>query len=95
MAESTQSRAEDRDESREKEFTIIVNAREKTVTGKELTFEQVVKLAFPTAPYGANTAYTVTYRKGHGNKPDGTLVEGQSVKLKERMIFDVTATDKS
>lgn len=83
------------DKEHEKEFTIIVNAREKTVSGHELTFEQVVALAFPTAPYGANTAYTVVFRRGRGNKPDGTLVVGQSVQLKEGMIFDVTATDKS
>ncbi len=82
-------------EGRQKEFTIIVNAREKIVTERELSFEQVVALAFPTAPYGANTAYTITYRRGQGNKPEGILVAGQSVQVKDRMIFDVTATDKS
>lgn len=89
------STVQDQKPSREKEFTIIVNAREKIVTAKELTFAEVVALAFPTAPYGANTAYTVAYRKGEGNKPEGTLVEGKSVKVKEGMIFNVTATDKS
>jgi len=91
MAEAQNASAE----GREKEFTIIVNAREKTVTDRELSFEQVVALGFPTAPYGANTAYTVTYRRGHGNKPEGILVAGQGVQVKDRMIFDVTATDKS
>jgi hypothetical protein len=95
MSDSKHASVEEREGAREKEFTIIVNAREKTVTDRELTFEQVVALAFPTAPYGANTAYTVTYRRGQGNKPEGILVAGQSVKVKDRMIFDVTATDKS
>jgi Multiubiquitin len=39
--------------------------------------------------------FTVTYRRGEGNKPEGTLVEGETVKVKEGMIFNVTATDKS
>ncbi len=79
----------------DKDFTIIVNAEEKQVTGKELTFDQVVQLAFPGEPQGGNRLYTVTYRRGEGNKPEGTLVKGESVKLKKGMIFNVTATDKS
>ncbi len=78
----------------EKEVTVFVNTRPHTVTTKELTFEQVVALAFPSAPYGSNTAYTVRYQKGEHGK-SGTLVEGQSVKAKDGMRFDATATDKS
>jgi Multiubiquitin len=77
------------------QVTIIVNAREKKWTEKEISFEQVVKLAFPTPQPGENIVYTVTYRKGEGRKPDGTLTEGESVKVKDGMIFNVTATDKS
>jgi hypothetical protein len=54
-----------------------------------------VSLAFPAGTSGANTIYTITYRRGHGQKPEGTLVDGQSVKLKDGMIFNVTPTDKS
>jgi hypothetical protein len=39
--------------------------------------------------------FTITYRRGQGNKPEGTLDDGDTVKLKEGMIFNVTATDKS
>jgi Multiubiquitin len=78
-----------------KEFTIIVNGRQKTVTTKELTFAQVVALAFDNPPSGPNIVFTITYRKGEGNKPEGTLVEGGTVKVKDGMIFNVTATDKS
>ncbi len=75
--------------------TIIVNAREKKWSEKEISFEQVVKIAFPTPPPGENIVYTVTYRKGEGHKPEGTLTEGEQVKVKDGMIFNVTATDKS
>lgn len=76
-----------------KDVTIIVNGREKTVSKDDMTFGEIVALAFDAAP-GANTLFTVTYRRGHGNK-EGTLVEGESVKIKDGMIFNVTATDKS
>ena len=78
-----------------KEYTIIVNAREKKVTEKELTFSQVVSLAFDPPPSGPNVFLTVTYRRGHGNKPEGILIVNETVKIKEGMIFNVTATDKS
>lgn len=84
-----------KDHGHDKDFTIIVNAQEKQVTGKELSFEQVVALAFPDGPRGGNRIYTVTYRRGEGKKPEGTLVAGESVKIKEGMIFNVTPTDKS
>lgn len=78
-----------------KSATIIVNASQKVVHTKELTFAEVIALAFDSVPTGQNVMFTVTYRRGHGNKPEGTLIEGQSVKVKEGMIFNVTATDKS
>lgn len=78
-----------------KETTIIVNGREKTVTGKEIGFNELVQLAFETPPTGQNICFTITYRKGQGNKPEGTLAEGEDVKVKKGTIFNVTATDKS
>lgn len=81
--------------TRLKEITIIVNSREKTVTKKELTFDELVALAFENPPSGEFICFTITYRNGPRNKPEGTLIEGKSVKIKEGMIFNVTATDKS
>lgn len=79
-----------------KDVTIIVNGREKTVPkNDDLTFSELVALAFDNPPSGENIAFTITYRKGHGNKPEGTLAEGESVKIKDGMIFNVTPTDKS
>jgi hypothetical protein len=79
---------------KEKEFTIKVNSRTKIVTSKELTFAQVLALV-DNLLQGENVVYSVTYQRGEGNKPDGMLVEGQILKVKEGMIIDVTATDKS
>lgn len=74
---------------------IIVNGREKEFPEKEITFEQVIILAFGEISTNPNVSYAVTYKRGEGNKPEGSLVAGQSVKVKEGMIFNATATDKS
>lgn len=78
-----------------KQVEIIVNTKPFKVTKDDITFNEVVALAFGPSPASDTVAYTVTYRRGHGNKPSGSLVEGESVKAKEGMIFNVTKTDKS
>ena len=78
-----------------KDITIVVNGTQKVVEKDDFTFDEIVELAFETPPFGENTLFSVTYRKGHGNKPEGILAEGESVKVKDGMIFDVTPTDKS
>lgn len=77
-----------------KSFRIIVNGREKTVHDDTLTFAQVVALA-DGLPTGPDVIYTVAYRKADQHKKEGTLAEGESVKVKDGTVFDVTATDKS
>lgn len=78
-----------------KDVTIIVNGRERAVQKDDLLFAEVVMLAFDNPPTGPNVIFTITYRRGHGDKPEGTLVEGGTVKVKDGMIFNVTATDQS
>lgn len=80
---------------RQTDFTIIVNAREKTWKEKTISFEQVVTLAFGSYDNNPNKGYTVTYSRGLAPKPEGTMVKGTVVNVKDKMIFDVTATDKS
>lgn len=79
----------------ERDFHIIVNARPKVVTERVLSFAQIVALAFDNPPTGPNIMFTITYRHGPRQNPEGSLLEGQSVKIKDKMIFNVTATDKS
>ncbi|MCX6350239.1 MAG: multiubiquitin domain-containing protein [Bacteroidetes bacterium] len=76
-------------------FTIIVNGREKEWNERTISFEQVVILAFGTYVDNGTTVYTVTYKRGHEPKPEGTMVKGDVVRVKNKMIFNVTATDKS
>jgi len=83
------------DPPEKKEITIIVNGQKKVVTTKTVTFDEIVKLAFPTPPTGANILYTISYEDGPPANPQGSLKEGGTVKVKNGMIFNVTATDKS
>lgn len=83
------------DQNPTKSTTVVVNGRERPVEETELTFAAVAALAFDPVPEGPNIVITVTYRRGHGNKPEGSMVDGDTVKVKEGMIFNVSVTDKS
>lgn len=78
-----------------KEYKLIVNGREKPWHEDSITFEQLVVLAFGSYDDNPNKVYTVTYDKGPHENPEGTMVKGDSVNVKNKMVFNVTATDKS
>jgi len=52
---------ENNGEDHKKTYEIIVNGRPRNVTGHELSYEEVVKLAFPDDAPDANILYTVAY----------------------------------
>lgn len=72
--------------------TIIVNTKPIEWHEKKISFEQVVELAFPGQPYDPQGT-TVEYSRGHG--PDHSLRPGQSVEVKDGMIFDVEPANRS
>jgi hypothetical protein len=77
------------------EHVIIVNTRRKTVAGHKISFEKVVLLAFPSGPPTPQTVYTVAYSNGPPRNREGKMVPGQSVRIRDEMIFDVTETSRS
>lgn len=77
------------------EFCLIVNAREKTWKEKKISYAQVVVLAFGVHEENDRKVYTVTYKHGPEQNPEGAMVKGDHVFVKNKMIFNVTATDKS
>ena len=81
--------------TKEFEFTIIVNAAPKEWKKRTISFQDVVVLAFGSYDDNPNKGYTVTYSRGHDPKPEGTMVKNSVVRVRHKMIFDVTATDKS
>jgi len=77
------------------QFCVIVNGQEKVVRHRRLTYDEVVALAFNPLPPGPDLQFSVQYTRGPDANPKGTLVEGQSVEVKDRMEFDVTPTNRS
>lgn len=78
-----------------KEAEVFVNSRSKTVTEKEISYADVVKLAFADAFQNPNTLYTVTYRYADGAKHGGSMVEGDTVKVRKEMQFNVQFSTRS
>jgi hypothetical protein len=73
--------------------TIVVNGRDREVSGQKISYAEVVKLAFPNDTTDDSVEYTVAYANHNGK--DGTLVSGQAVHVKEGMIFNVSKTNRS
>ena len=83
--------------SKDKHFKVelIVNLREKLWTEKTITFEQVVVLAYGSYDNNQGKIYTITYDRGPHENPEGSMVEGSRVFVKNKMIFNVKQADKS
>jgi hypothetical protein len=79
----------------QKDYRLIVNAREVFVEARRLSYDQVVALAFNPVPVGPDIIFTVTYRKGPRQNPKGSLAPGEEVVVKNGMIFVVTQTNRS
>jgi hypothetical protein len=78
---------------KQKDFKIFVNTRPREVIDDEIAFAEVVKLAFGQP--ANSTIYTVTYSDGPKENPQGTMSAGDTVEVKNGMIFNVTATTQS
>lgn len=74
-----------------KPVEIIVNGQPCVVTEQRISYEEVVRLAFPAGPF--DITYTVDYATEHGH--DGTLTKGQSTKVHKGMNFNVVKSNRS
>ena len=64
-------------------------------TGDEITYAEVVTLEVPDYSQHPEITYSVKYKNGPRNKPEGVLSPGASVKVREGMIFSVSETGQS
>ncbi len=81
--------------SRSMSFKVIVNGRPRTVEQRQLTFEQIVALAFPGEQVMPDTIHTITYTHAVAPKLTGSLHPGETLTIKNGTILSVTATVKS
>jgi len=75
--------------------TIIVEGTPHEWPKGEITYAEVVTLEVPNYAQHPEITYSVKYKNGHGNKPEGTLSPGGSVRAKEGMVFSVSETGQS
>lgn len=73
---------------------IIINGKEVIVGAANLTYSDLLRLAFRTQEINPNNAYTVTYHN-KSTGAGGSLVKGQSVKVESGMVFNVALTNNA
>ncbi len=78
-----------------KTVTIIVEGTEHEWPKGDISYAEVVTLEVPDYAQHPEVTYSVRYKRGQGNKPEGTLAPGASVKVKKGMIFNVSETGQS
>ena len=67
----------------EKDYGVIVNLEAKEVRSVTVTFEEIVRLAFPHKADHPNTTFKVTYCKAESTPHDGTMVEKDHIEIKK------------
>jgi hypothetical protein len=81
--------------SKEQEAALVVNGEVKTVPSREVSFDQVTELAYPGSDRN-NTTFTVLFYKAEQGHHEGSMVEGDIVKVhKEGSSFNVTRSIRS
>ncbi|HEU5051542.1 MAG TPA: multiubiquitin domain-containing protein [Hanamia sp.] len=78
-----------------KEVFIIVKGKSCKWDLPQICFADVIKLAFGQYVDSPTMIYTVGYEDGPKENREGTMVKGECVFVKNKMIFHATATDKS
>jgi len=80
----------------DKLVTIYVEAKPYQWPKNEpISYAQVVRLEVPDYTPQSNITYSVKWTRGNGEKPEGILVPGASVKVKDGIRFTVSETGQS
>lgn len=83
------------EEAKEKGAEIVVNGQPKKIDSRQVSFDEVTELAFPGSDRSLTT-FTVLFSKAEDSKHEGSMVEGDIVKVKkEGSSFNVTRSIRS
>lgn len=74
---------------------IFINTRPRVVHDIHVTFEEIVKLAFPDSQPEQNVTFSMTYRLAASTPHAGELAAGGRVEVKQGTAFNVTRTVQS
>ena len=81
--------------SSKKEIEIYVRGRKHLYPKEKIRYREVVDLGYPNGKHGPLFEYDVSWKDGPKEQEEGTLKEGDSVRVVEGMRFDVKFTDRS
>jgi hypothetical protein len=77
-------------------YVITVNTDPVVIHHDVLTFDELVKIAYPNPPSGQDPQFTITFEHAASQPHQGDLPEGGSVTVKKHgTIFDVEHTNRS
>lgn len=79
----------------DKSSEIVINGRKRQVEVEELTFDELVDLAFEDPARGPQILFTITFRNAAGRFETGELDPGERLKVRDGTEIDVTQTDQS
>ncbi len=72
---------------------IFVNTESFIWERPQISYDEVVKLAYPAGPFDGSVRYSITWSRPDGQ--EGALLSGNHVRVVKGMQFDVRNTDKS
>jgi hypothetical protein len=78
-----------------KTVTIVVEGTPHEWPKGEISYDEVITLEVPNYSPASGISYAVKYTRGHGEKPEGILAPGGSVKVKDGMVLSVSETGQS
>lgn len=72
--------------------SISINGRWHAMRGRTATFEQILRIAFPTQPLLSPALATVSYRGGVAGALEGLLTPGDAIPLTDGLRINASAT---
>ena len=91
----TSTTAEATDKKKDKVYDVAINGTAFSLDQETVTYEELGQLAYPG--HDPQAMFTVTYKNAHSPRGgDGTLVAGESVKVKKKgTTFNVRLSTRS
>lgn len=77
------------------DIVLLVNSRPKPWKKRKITFEEVVALHYGSYDLNPQISYSVTYKNGPKENPEGIMSAGQTLIVKNKMSFHVSRTNQS
>lgn len=76
------------------DYMILIN-NVKTGWSGELSYDEIVRIAYGDVPTNPDKLYTITYGRGPETNREGSVRKGETVAVTDGMIFCVADTSRA